>query len=309
MMRKSLSVWVVWITLAILVCGVAHACSKWAERSVLHETFDVESGGTFRADVPDADLDIRRGSSSQLEIEVILRAEEMDRAMERFESMNFRADGGGSEVTLHADALRSWSHGNFWLEVRVQLPYEFNLDLRTGDGDIRVEALEGTLDVRTGDGDVQIGAVHGSKATIKTSDGDIHVKELVSTTIAMHTGDGDVLVRQIEGDQVVIKTGDGDIDIDSASGAFLVTTGDGDISFGIEQFDETTLKTGDGDISVRADSTLRADLDLRGSDVVLRSGVAFEGRIDDDLAEGSLNGGGSLLRASSRDGSIVLSTR
>ena len=307
-MRKSLSAWAVLFTMAILVSGVAHAGSKWTERSVLQETFDVDSGGTFRADVPDADLDIRRGSSSQLEIEVFLRAEDMDRAMEQFQNMNFRADGGGSEVTLHADSVRTWFH-NFSIEVRVQLPYEFDLDLRTGDGDIHVEALEGTLDVRTGDGDVHIGAVHGPEATIKTSDGDIHVKELVSTTIAIHTSDGDVLVRQIEGDEVEIKTGDGDIDIDSASGAFLVSTGDGDISFGIEQFDETTLKTGDGDISVRADSTLRADLDLRGSDVVLRSGVAFEGRIDDDSAEGSLNGGGSLLRASSRDGSIVLSTR
>ncbi len=308
-MRKSLSAWAVLFTLAILVSGVAHAGSKWAEQSVLHETFDVKTGGTFRADVSDADLDIRRGSSSQLEIEVFLRAEDMDRAMERFENMNFRADGGGSEVTLHADAVRSFFHGSFSIEVRVQLPYEFDLDLRTGDGDIHVEALEGTLDVRTGDGDVHIGAVHGPEATIKTSDGDIHVKELVSTTIAIHTSDGDVLVRQIEGGEVEIKTGDGDIDIDSASGAFLVSTGDGDISFGIEQFDETTLKTGDGDISVRADSTLRADLDLRGSDVVLRSGVAFEGRIEDDSAEGSLNGGGSMLRASSRDGSIVLSTR
>ena len=307
-MRKSLSAWAVLFTLAILVSGVAHAGSKWAERSVLHETFDVEPGGMFRADVPDADLEIRPGSSGQIEIEVFLRAEDLDRAMETFQDMNFRADGGGSGVTLHADSVRTTFH-NFSIEVRVQLPHEFDLDLRTGDGDIHVEALEGTLDVRTSDGDVHIGAVHGPEATIKTSDGDIHVKELVATTIAVHTSDGDVLVQQIEGDEVEIKTSDGDIDIESASGAFVVSTGDGDINIGIEQFEETTLKTGDGDISVRADSTLRADLDLRGSDVVLLGGVAFEGRIEDDSAKGSLNGGGSLLRASSGDGSIVLSTR
>ena len=308
-MRKSCSTWVVLFTLAILVCGVAPAGSKWTERSVLQETFDVQPGGTFRADVPDADLDIRRGSSSRVEIEVFLGANDMDRALEQFRKMDFRADGGGSEVTLHADSVRTWFHGGFSVEVRVHVPAEFDLDLRTGDGDVSVEALDGTLDVRTGDGDVHIGAVHGPEATVKTSDGDIHVNELVATSIDIHTSDGDVQVRQIEGDEVVIKTSDGDIDIDSASGALAVSTGDGDINIGFERFDETTLKTGDGDISVRADSMLRADVDLRGSDVVLRSGVAFEGRIDDDMAEGSLNGGGALLRASSGDGSIVLSTR
>lgn len=306
-MRKS-----VLFTTAILVCGVfgvVPAGSSWAEQSVLQESFDVGSGGTLRAEMPDADLNIRRGASNRVEIEVIVKGNDIDKAVEHFEKMNFRVEADGSEVTLQADAVRTRFHGGFSIVVVVDLPGEFDIDLRTGDGDIHVEALDGILMVRTGDGDVHIGAVHGATATIKTGDGDIHVKELAAEEIAIHTSDGDVLIRQIEGDNVEITTGDGDIDIESASGAFLVSTGDGDISIGIERFDETTLKTGDGDVRIRADSGLSADLDLRGSDVVLRSAMAFEGQLDDDRAKGTLNGGGSLLRASSGDGTVVLSAR
>ena len=311
-MRKSLLVLMVSCVLVLIVMvAPAVAGPKWSEQSVLEESFDIGSGGTFRVDVPDADIDIREGSSDQVRIEVLVRSDDLDRAVERYEQMNLRAESSGGDVSVTADPLKSgFQHnGDFSVTVVAHLPSGIDLDLQTDDGDVRVEAADGRLSLRTSDGDIQIGEVHAPEASIKTSDGDIQVDTIVAGSIVIQTSDGDVQADRLEGDDVVVKSSDGDISIDMASGSFKISTSDGDISLGIEHLDDTTLKTGDGDISVRADSGLQADLDLRGEEVVLRNGAAFSGRIDDDMAEGALNGGGPLLRASSGDGSIVLSMR
>ena len=285
---------------------------SWSREPVMSESFDVRSGDRLRVELPDADIALRVGSSDRLTIDVELGAHDMKWALEHLDAMDLRADATGGEVVLEADEVRmkhrDWSR-SFQLNVLIELPRRFDVDLRTDDGDVSVEGLDGELLVRTSDGDIRIGDVEGSQARIRTSDGDVRVGEVIAATVEVHTSDGDVDIRRLEGDRFDIHTSDGEIRIDDVSGVLKATTSDGDIRIGFDRVAETTLKTGDGDILLLADGSLNADVDLRGEEIVIRGIYGFEGERDDDFAKGSLNGGGPLLRASSRDGSVVIRTR
>ena len=172
-----------------------------------------------------------------------------------------------------------------------------------------VEAVRGNLDLKTSDGDVNIGTVDGDEANISSSDGDINIKSLTALQAKIGTSDGDIQVGRLDAGRIELRSSDGDIRIDEASGSLKASTGDGDIYTGVDRFDELALETGDGDIEIRATSELRADLDLRGEEVILRGDPSFDGKKNDSMAQGSLNGGGPPLRASTRDGSIVVSSR
>ena len=314
-MRKSFarSLFVLSTLILSSLLASAWAGSSTPMETVMQEGFDVAPGGTLRVDVPDADLNLKPGGANRVEIEVRLGAKDMEWARERFEAMNFRASGGGREVVLQADRLGSglsWRRGGFWISVEILLPEEFDVDLSTGDGDIRVESVRGRLEVSTGDGDVVIERASGAEVSIQTGDGDILVTELSAAEIRIHTSDGDVRSERLDGDQIEIRTGDGDIGIDNVSGELSVSTGDGDIRVGLgDRFGETSLETGDGDITIRAPAALQATVDLRGADVVLGADDAFDGSRRDHSARGTLNGGGPTLHARTSDGTVVMRVR
>ena len=98
--------------------------------------------------------------------------------------------------------------------------------------------------------------------------------------------------------------------IDALSGGLNAQTTDGDIRVHIDSLEPTTLRSGDGDITVITAATLNANVDLRAEDLYLRNlDLNFNGELSDHRARGKLNGGGPRLQASTRDGSITLSTR
>lgn len=311
MFLRPLPAPVVVTILALAVILPAHAGSEWPQERVMQAAFDVSSGGTLRVDVPDADLELERGAADRVEIEVFLGSRDMERARQHFESMNYRADGNEREVTLKADRARSrWSWrdwGGYSITAKIRVPEAFNLDLHTSDGDISVEQVQGTLQVKTSDGDVDVGGAEGSQVSIVTSDGDVSVGDLRAPSIRIASSDGDIRATDLDGDEIELRSSDGDIWVGAVSGALDAATGDGDIQVRIDRFAETSLQSGDGDITVQAPSTLQADLDLSGEDVVLGSPVRLDGFRDDRKARGTINGGGPLLRATTRDGTITFS--
>jgi hypothetical protein len=128
---------------AVVAIATAGAGSKWPSETVMEASFDVSPGGTLRVDVPDADLDLRTGSADEVRIEIRVSSRDLEKARQRFEKMNFRADGDAGGVTLTADRQRwsiDWGTTGFHIVAVIELPEEFDLDLRTSDGDIVISA-------------------------------------------------------------------------------------------------------------------------------------------------------------------------
>ena len=269
----------------------ARAQERPTER-VFSEQFDVGPGGTLRVDVPDGDVTVDTWSGGGVEVEVFLSSRDMEWATEMYQRMEFAAGAEGSTVRVTArnpQIQRSeWGRNRgFGIAVHIKVPQQFDADIRTSDGDIRLGDLNGSLWLDTSDGDVDLGHIEGPEVEIETSDGDV-------TALAVHA------------ERTTIRTSDGDIDIESATGSFEATTGDGDIDVHVDAVDGVRLRTGDGDITLYVPATLAATVDFDGEDLDVARSFAITGRINRRRVQGDINGGGVRLEASTGDGSISL---
>ncbi len=219
--------------------------------------------------------------------------------------------------------------------------------LRSSDGDIRLRDLTGkTIDVRTSDGDIEAGSLDAPDVSVRTSDGDIQIDDVVAEKALIRTSDGDVVVRDIIAEATVqtsdgdvrfetvtgrsfsakssdgdlhigeitsptssLSTSDGSIRIDEGSGDISATSSDGDITVHLLAPGEVNLRTSDGDIQITSSGELAADVDLRGESVRLSTSFSFDGDMRKNSAEGSVNGGGRLIRAKASDGRVQLASR
>lgn len=316
---------------------------------VFEERLAVTSGGLLSVDVPDADIELLGGATDQIEIMGYLRASNMKRAQKRFARMELTAEATRSGVEVFAEGERGWQWslhgiGNFAVTLRIRLPEEYNLDIRsadgdiygehlkgdlvlatsdgdieledasgeldlhTSDGDIALEKIDGVLLAETSDGDLRIRASQGSRIIVRTSDGDIRLSDLQGLRLRARTSDGDIEGMRLTCGVIELHTGDGEIELEEISGALDAATSDGDIAAEFERAEQVDLQTDGGNIWISVPGDHAAEVDLEGEGVRIRGG-GFDGRLGDEHARGELNGGGSLLAAVSKDGDVTLEVR
>jgi DUF4097 and DUF4098 domain-containing protein YvlB len=208
-----------------------------------------------------------------------------------------------------------------------------DLALHTGGGSIEVRRANGKVVAETGGGGVTI--LSGAQgATIETGGGSIEVRQC-NGRVKVSTGGGSVDLSDVGG-PAEIETGGGSIRLSSAKGHVHAETGGGGIElYGVPS---ASAQTGAGGITVKLVNTgaERADSDLETSagdiTVYLASDVAVNVRASVEMgnghritsdfsdirvasegdkwgpktltAEGSLNGGGPLLKVRTSSGDI-----
>jgi hypothetical protein len=159
------------------------------------------------------------------------------------------------------------------VDVEIHMPREGRVNLRTGDGSIRLTSFKGTMEVQSGDGGQDIDGVDG---ILKARTGDGHLKA---------TGRFDGLA---------LTSGDGRIEAHALAGS---TVGSG-----------WDLHSGDGAVTLQLPGSFAADVDLRTGDgrITLDMPVSVEGRLGSNNIRGKLNGGGNVLSIHTGDGAIRL---
>ncbi len=285
-------------------------------RELMHEdTFDVGPGGMLQVDVYDADVEVVTGPAGGATVGIFLRSNDMDWAREIFAEMEISTRLEGDSVVIETTKKPStswWSGtGNRWFNViaHVQIPEEFDIDISTGDGDVSAEDLSGRARIHTSDGDISVARLDGPAIILETSDGDVVADSLTADRVEVDTSDGDIDIGSITG-PIAAKTSDGDIHVKlAAAGEASFQTGDGDVHIEVSQAAPLDIRTGDGDIDIVVPGSLAADVELRGEDVELVGGLALEGSVRDGRAQGTINGGGPLIKAETGDGEIRLVTR
>jgi hypothetical protein len=259
---------------------------------MLDRSFDVRAGGLLMVDVSDGDVEVRSGEAGSASVKVYVEARDPEWARRVFDRMQFdvRKEGDGVAVRARNAQMRDyeWSDNRgVGIKVEIGVPESFDLDIRTGDGDVDIGRINGQVDVRTSDGDVVLGAFRGPGISVETSD-------------------GDVVAESLEADRVSIRTNDGDIDVGVKGATTRISTGDGDINLHLLAGGEVSLRTGDGDITIYASPSLKADLELHAEEVYLEPDVQVEGRLGGHGARAKLNGGGPLLIARTGDGTVTI---
>jgi DUF4097 and DUF4098 domain-containing protein YvlB len=150
----------------------------------------------------------------------------------------------GDRISVRAPKVRvGFFSGDSALTVRVSVPAESELHVRTGSADITATGRWSATDLRSGSGDVQVERIE-SHAIIETGSGDIGVRGVLGD-LRIKSGSGDVHIAEA-GASVVVATGSGNIEVGQAAGPTAVKTGSGDLRVTASDGD-VTMATGSGD--------------------------------------------------------------
>lgn len=243
-------------------------------------------------------------------------------------SVSFRLESDETGVRLYgrAGGLLSWLFGGPSVQLRVFVPREFAVDLRSASGPIRVEDVTGPLRARTADGRLEVRGAEGP-VRLRTRGGDVVVTEAlgevevraqagsielgwITGSVDARTGKGDLIARHVDG-SVDLRADSGEIELRDVRGPVSVKTESGAVFASFLADPSGEIETQRGSVEVSLPSGAKADIDARSGrgSVALGAGLGIDGTQAEDRVIGTLNGGGKTLRIYTARGSVRLEPR
>ncbi len=247
----------------------------------------------------DGSIVIRGWDRDEISVEVEKRGRDKAAA----EAIEVLADQKGDVVTVEArkkDLTDGKSYQLGWNGVSrsaklvVSVPAGSDLVVRTGDGSIRVDHVNGKVELRSADGSVT-------------------GRDLTGDVVA-HTEDGSIRLEGLDG-KCDVASDDGSIAVQGRLEGLRVSTEDGSVvvraAAGSKIARDWNLSTGDGSMVLYVADGLGADLDAEARDgsVKLDSGLVFaheSGERSRGTVRGRLGAGGPRIVMRSGDGTIRL---
>ncbi|MGI9105444.1 MAG: DUF4097 family beta strand repeat-containing protein [Pyrinomonadaceae bacterium] len=182
-------------------------------RLVERESKSFTVGGTPRVLIKtfDGSINIQPTDQSTVSFTAVKRARD-EQAMR---GIRLRAEQTAEGVNIIAefDKTREQRHGTgAAVMLDVYIPRRANVQVKSGDGRLRLSGIDGEIELNTGDGSVEV------------SDG--------KGQLRVQTGDGRVRVSNFDG-AATVQTGDGRISLDGRFSQLSARTGDGAISLAL----------------------------------------------------------------------------
>jgi hypothetical protein len=235
-----------------------------AQARTIEKSFDVGDGGLLKLETNSGALRIDTHSASTVLVEIEIDGKNEDK-------MKVSFDNSGNDVTIIGERENS---SGFWgsssrlkVKYHITVPKNYNLDVDTAGGSIKISDLVGKVDAHTSGGSISLGSIDGL-VDINTSGGSINVDE-VTGTIRAHTSGGSVTAK-------ISKQPTGD----------------------------SKLTTSGGSITVYLAPDIAVDLSARTSGGRVRSDFDVNGSIKKKSIKGTINGGGPELVLKTSGGSV-----
>jgi DUF4097 and DUF4098 domain-containing protein YvlB len=292
--------------LAVLVagCEVNLNTEGLSVREV--KTFTVTGRPELALDTFDGAIELHSWDRNEIEVEIEKRA--MDQSL--IDQIKVDAAQQGDTITVKVTGPERTRHRGMTIGVnisptarlRVAVPRNTNLNVLSGDGSIKIEAVEGRIVLHTGDG-----SVTGTRLG-----GDIQVR----------SGDGTIRITDSTG-KLDLETTDGSIGVEAKPAVLRARTGDGSIRATIQpetaMTDNWELTTSDGSVTVTLPGAFNTELDAETSDGVVRATHPLLSSDDSDGHDGEnreerrehrrslrakMGDGGKTLRIRTGDGTI-----
>lgn len=286
-------------SLSLSLLGALAACDlEEAARSTTSE-FRL---GTEPGVRPSVSIRLDRGSVEILgsetdRVEAVIqkkaRSIDPDAAQALLDRIEIATEQEGDRILIVDRSRRPETRG-FGIELRadliVRVPPGSDLDVRTGDGRIRIEGVQGRIVADTGDGRLLLERVQGN--------------------LTLRSADGSIIGRSLEGD-VDARTEDGSIQISGTPRRLRASTSDGSIRVecgeGTAPSGEWVLHTADGSIALVLPPSISANLDATTSSGRIENELSsFRGSARNRRLAGRVGEGGSLIVLSTMDGHIEL---
>ena len=195
-------------------------------------------------------------------------------------ALSARAVADGVEIngTLPPQLARASANGaQFWVQFEIAVPHGYNVDVKTGAGDIETQDIGGTAILATQGGNIVAGRIGAERtrsagagagnfaAKLMTEGGHIQVDDVsgdlnaftagghinagnIAGDAQLHSGGGHISAGQIHG-RSDLETDGGNISVRQAGSLVSVRTGGGQIDFG-EVRGSVRAQTGGGGIRI-----------------------------------------------------------
>lgn len=194
---------------------------------------------------------------------------------------NFTTSGG----SIHVNGLKGTIKGRTSGGSIEAINCADDVDLSTSGGSIKAEGMVGTIRLVTSGGSISLVELNGK---IKAS-----------------TSGGGVRADGIRGD-LEASTSGGSIRMKNLAASVKASTSAGSIEADFSQLGEfVSLTTSSGSVRVNMPLNKGLDLDLRGNKVSIDL-KNFDGRMDKDRVQGTLNGGGIPIKLTANSGNVYV---
>ena len=133
----------------------------------IQRTFSVRPGGRLVMDVEPGAIEVKTTGDSRIVVDVFRKVERESesRAEELLRQHEVNFEQRGNDLTIRArfprENFRFWRRSRLQVRYVVSIPREFNVDLKTSGGSVRVDDLRGEARVKTSGGSLQFGKIEG----------------------------------------------------------------------------------------------------------------------------------------------------
>jgi len=151
------------------------------------KAFTVTPGGTLKVDADLGSVDIRTATENQITVQIERTADGVDdsQAAKVLEDLKTQltpnAKGLHIKITYAHEVPGDSSRLPLWVKLKISVPQQYNVDLNTGRGNLKVAGVNGTLNAWTRGGNIELEDILG-KVEAKTAGGHVTVRMSVQPT-------------------------------------------------------------------------------------------------------------------------------
>ena len=295
----------VWLRSIGLVGALFIAGTTFAAQRDLDRSFNVTTGGKLSVDADGGTITVT-GTNANV-VSVKIRASGDADGLDKLKLLAEQtSDGVNVTAKRNRDGFSGWFGSDVQVSVAIEVPRQYNLQLETSGGDIRVKQINGTAHGRTSGGRVNIDGVQG-EVRMKSSGGGIEVRN-VQGPVEVDTSGGSIVASELRG-RVHAHTSGGSIRLERVQGAIDAQTSGGGITLDLNGDNEGVVaKTSGGSISMRVPTSIKASLNASTSGGSVNCELPLTtSEIGKTSLRGTVNGGGPEILARTSGGSIRIS--
>ena len=254
-------------------------------RDVIKKEYKVNPGGELTLDLDRGNVEIEATGGNSVKIELARRAraessEEAERILQSAHRYEFDKDGDDVSIQSRIEEERRqmrWRKGSaIKIRLTVRVPEKYDVDFKSGAGNITITEVAGEITGRTGAGNIILEDIEG-EVDVKSGAGNVEIS-------------GNL-------EEADVVTGDGNLSIYAQVGALHAVAGTGNVTVEMlgQPRGESKLRTGAGNVSLSLPEDVQAE--VRGTaslgTVTCEFPIEVSKKLLSHSFSGELNGGGN----------------
>jgi DUF4097 and DUF4098 domain-containing protein YvlB len=169
----------------------------------------------------------KEAKSIEVKAEIVIddmRGEKAEEYIHKNMRLTLHKEGQNARLESHFENRRSFVRAfldrtNARINLTVTIPYDLNIDVEDGSGEIVIENVGGQILIDDGSGEIEITSVSGD-VEITDGSGWVYVGN-IDGNVTVDDGSGAVEIEYVKGDVEIIDAGSGRLDISHVDGKVI----------------------------------------------------------------------------------------